>query len=103
MTLIFMILECSSRRKWRILAARVQALKTLTMSSFMLKPKSVRIESSRGSRARGQTASVCGGTKLSLEELEFLWRHSREILDEEKRFDGGLVVHKNISQFFHLF
>ena len=97
-----MILESSSRPKWRILAARVQASKTLGMSSLVLKPKLVSIESSRGSRARGQAASICGGTKLSLEELEFFRRHSREILDEEERFDGRLVVHKNIVQFFDL-
>jgi hypothetical protein len=102
MTFNFMILECSGRREWRVLAVKVQAPKTLGMSSLMLKSKFVRMESNRGSRARGQTASVCGGTKLSLEELEFLWRHSRGILDEEKRFYGRLVVHKNISQFFHL-
>jgi hypothetical protein len=97
-----MILECSGRREWRVLAVKVQAPKTLGMSSLMLKSKFVPMESNRGSRARGQTASICGGTKLHLEELELLWRHSREILDEEKRFDGRLVVHKNISQFFHL-
>jgi len=96
-----MILESSSRPKWRILAARVQASKTLGMSSLVLKPKLVSIESSRGSRARGQAASICGGAKLSFEEFEFLWSHSREILDEEKRFDGRLVARKNGAQIFY--
>jgi hypothetical protein len=72
MTSTFMILECSSRHEWRILAARVQAPKMLGMSSLMLQSKFVRIESSRSSRAQGKAASVCGGTKLSLEELKLL-------------------------------
>jgi hypothetical protein len=97
MTFNFMILECLGRREWRVLAAKVQAPNTLGMSSLMLKSKFVRMESNRGSRARGQTASVCGGTKLSLEELEFLWRHSREILDKEERFDVRLVVRKKVA------
>jgi hypothetical protein len=102
MTFNLMILECSGGREWRILAVRVQAPKTLGVSSLMLKSKFVGIESSRGSRARGRTASVCGGTKLSLEELELLSRHSREILDKEERFDVCLVICENVGQFFDL-
>ena len=96
-TFNFMILECSGRHEWRVLAAKVGALKTLGMSRLMLKSKLVRIESNRGSRARGQTAGVCRGTKLSFEELELLWRHSREILDKEERFDVCLVGHQKVA------
>ena len=102
MTFNFVIFECSNRYEGRILATRVLAPKTLGMSSLMVKSKFNRIESSRSSRARGQTASICGGTKLSLKELEFVWHHSGEILDKKERFDVRLVVRKNVAQVFDL-
>jgi hypothetical protein len=98
MTFIFMILECSSRREWRILTARVQALKTLSMSSLMVQSEFVAIESSGSSRAGGKATSICRGTKLSLKEFKFLYRHPGEILDKEERFDSRLVICQNISQ-----